>query len=63
MEEYILEMKNISKIYGNGIAANRDVNFNLKKGEIHALVGFFFMIRRPPRSTLFPNTTLFRSET
>ena len=37
--EYILEMKNISKIYGNGIAANRDVNFNLKKGEIHALVG------------------------
>ena len=39
MEEYILEMKNISKIYGNGIAANRDVNFNLKKGEIHALVG------------------------
>ena len=39
MENYILEMKNISKIYGNGIAANRDVNFNLKKGEIHALVG------------------------
>src|SRR3712207_7230206 len=26
-------------------------------------VGFFFlMIRRPPRSTLFPYTTLFRSE-
>src|SRR5690348_17769432 len=24
---------------------------------------FFFMIRRPPRSTLFPYTTLFRSET
>src|SRR3712207_8194804 len=22
---------------------------------------FFLMIRRPPRSTLFPNTTLFRS--
>src|SRR5205085_9154627 len=22
---------------------------------------FFFMLRRPPRSTLFPNTTLFRS--
>src|SRR2546430_12510398 len=29
----------------------------------HALVIFFFflMIRRPPRSTLFPYTTLFRS--
>src|SRR3712207_6885178 len=24
--------------------------------------GFFLMIRRPPRSTLFPYTTLFRSE-
>src|SRR5256885_11924932 len=28
----------------------------------HTLVSFFFlMIRRPPRSTLFPYTTLFRS--
>ena len=26
-------------------------------------VDFFLMIRRPPRSTLFPYTTLFRSET
>src|SRR5260221_1475318 len=28
---------------------------------IHLLVFFFLMIRRPPRSTLFPYTTLFRS--
>src|SRR5206468_11064397 len=27
----------------------------------HSLSFFFFMIRRPPRSTLFPYTTLFRS--
>src|SRR3712207_7048653 len=27
-----------------------------------AFVVFFLMIRRPPRSTLFPYTTLFRSE-
>src|SRR6516165_10977439 len=27
----------------------------------HAFVFFFFMIRQPPRSTLFPYTTLFRS--
>src|SRR2546429_6739498 len=27
----------------------------------HYLVFFFLMIRRPPRSTLFPYTTLFRS--
>src|SRR5256885_16588855 len=29
---------------------------------IVALYFFFLMIRRPPRSTLFPYTTLFRSE-
>src|SRR2546426_2279366 len=28
----------------------------------HDLYFFFLMIRRPPRSTLFPYTTLFRSE-
>src|ERR1051326_9266683 len=28
---------------------------------LHAFVFFFLMIRRPPRSTLFPYTTLFRS--
>src|SRR5437773_10097494 len=27
------------------------------------LIFFFLMIRRPPRSTLFPYTTLFRSDT
>lgn len=39
MSDYILEMNHIAKIYGNGVVANSDVNFNLKKGEIHALVG------------------------
>src|ERR1039458_10604806 len=29
----------------------------------HAGTFFFLMIRRPPRSTLFPYTTLFRSNT
>src|SRR6266513_4149464 len=29
----------------------------------HLLFFFFLMIRRPPRSTLFPYTTLFRSST
>src|SRR2546430_16720101 len=38
-----------------------------KYGAIHSIHGqfcvffFFLMIRRPPRSTLFPYTTLFRS--
>src|SRR5256885_16863486 len=29
----------------------------------HTLLFFFLMIRRPPKSTLFPYTTLFRSTT
>src|SRR5438477_7062928 len=28
----------------------------------YAFLIFFFMLRRPPRSTLFPYTTLFRSQ-
>src|SRR2546430_11714625 len=28
---------------------------------VHCRIFFFLMIRRPPRSTLFPYTTLFRS--
>lgn len=35
----LLEMREISKIYGNGIYANRLVNFSIRDGEIHALVG------------------------
>lgn len=36
---YVVEMKNIEKIYPNGVAANKDVNFNVRRGEIHALMG------------------------
>src|SRR2546428_10161745 len=32
-----------------------------KSGDPRGLLFFFLMIRRPPRSTLFPYTTLFRS--
>lgn len=35
----LLELKGICKIYGNGIYANRNVNFSVEAGEIHALVG------------------------
>lgn len=37
--EIILEMRNITKIYGNGVMANEKVNFSVRKGEIHALMG------------------------
>src|SRR6266446_9617706 len=32
-----------------------------RRGVVRFLLFFFLMIRRPPRSTLFPYTTLFRS--
>src|SRR5437762_13697275 len=35
---------------------------SFRNDEIGAVFFFFLMIRRPPRSTLFPYTTLFRSE-
>jgi len=35
----LLQMKQISKVYGNGIYANRGVDFSVREGEIHALVG------------------------
>ncbi len=37
--ETILSMENITKIYPNGFIANKNVNFELRKGEIHALAG------------------------
>ena len=38
-EEYVIEMKGITKVYPNGTAANQDVDFSVRKGEIHALMG------------------------
>lgn len=35
----ILEMRDITKIYPNGIVANENVNFSVRKGEIHGLIG------------------------
>ena len=32
-------MNHIMKIYGNGVVANEDVSLELRKGEIHALLG------------------------
>ncbi len=37
--EYVVQMVGITKVYPNGVAANQGVDFNVKKGEIHALMG------------------------
>jgi len=36
---FAVEMQNITKTFGESVVANRSVNFNVIKGEIHALVG------------------------
>ena len=38
-EEYVIQMNKITKVYSNGAVANQDVDFNVRKGEIHALMG------------------------
>src|SRR5256885_12092654 len=47
----------------NNVAGVSQLVFTLAQlyANIHAIFFFFLMIRRPPRSTLFPYTTLFRS--
>lgn len=37
--DYILQMRNIVKIYPNGFAANKGINLDIRRGEIHALAG------------------------
>ncbi|MBQ9987827.1 MAG: ABC transporter ATP-binding protein [Erysipelotrichales bacterium] len=39
MDEIILKLENITKIYPNGTVANKNINIELKKGEIHSIVG------------------------
>ena len=38
-EQYVVQMKGITKVYPNGVAANQGVDFFLRRGEIHALMG------------------------
>src|SRR5688572_32820190 len=39
-----------------------DIDYSKFASVLYFTLFFFLMIRRPPRSTLFPYTTLFRSE-
>ncbi|WP_435083018.1 ABC transporter ATP-binding protein [Ohessyouella blattaphilus] len=39
MADTILKMEKITKTYGNGVIANKDVTLEVEKGEIHALMG------------------------
>lgn len=37
--EYVLSMQNITKIYKDGFVANKNIDFSVRKGDIHGLVG------------------------
>ncbi len=39
MGETILKLDNVTKVYPNGTVANRDINMEFEKGEIHSIVG------------------------
>lgn len=39
MKDTILKLENITKIYPNGTVANKNINIELQKGEIHSIVG------------------------
>lgn len=39
MENIILKLEDITKIYPNGTVANKNINIELNKGEIHSIVG------------------------
>ena len=39
MKETILKLDSVTKVYPNGTVANRDINMEFEKGEIHSIVG------------------------
>ena len=39
MGDTILKLDNVTKVYPNGTVANRDINMEFEKGEIHSIVG------------------------
>lgn len=62
----LLEMKNITKVYPNGVVANQGIDFAAEKGEIHALMGengagkstlmkVLFGAEQPDRGEIFLN--------
>ena len=39
LEESILRLENITKVYSNGVVANKDISVDFRRGEIHSIVG------------------------
>src|SRR6202042_2254993 len=58
---YILVAFAAGTVYGVAAVLFYLAAYALMKSGAFLVIAFFLMIRRPPRSTLFPYTTLFRS--
>ena len=41
-QEYVVQMKGITKVYPNGVAANQGVDFNVKRGDPAQPPAFLF---------------------
>lgn len=68
-EQLAIQMKNITKVYSNGVMANKDVDFSVRAGEIHALMGengagkstlvkMLFGLEQPTEGEIFVNGEL-----
>lgn len=38
-DEYVIELKKISKVFPGGVTANKKISIQIRKGEIHSIVG------------------------
>ncbi len=39
LENTILQLENVTKVYSNGVVANKDITVDFQRGEIHSIVG------------------------
>jgi len=39
LDESLLQLQNITKIYPNGLVANRDIDLTIKRGRVHVILG------------------------
>lgn len=39
LSDSILQLENITKVYSNGVVANKDISVDFRRGEIHSIVG------------------------
>src|ERR1035437_10079952 len=59
--EHLRPRQTAAPASAGSVSLSPTTSYEAMRGPSSCLLFFFLMIRRPPRSTLFPYTTLFRS--